>query len=77
MLDFLAHAKDKTKISPSQILKITSKGKGNDKVDEIYVNDGKEISAASVVAPFKGGFLVGQVFDDHILVCTGKDISVK
>lgn len=77
MLDFLSHSKDKTKISPSQILKITSKGKGNAEVEEIYVNDGKEISAASVVAPFKGGFLVGQVFEGHILVCTGKDISMK
>lgn len=77
MLDFFAHAKDKTKISPSQILKITSRGKGNDKVDEIYLNDGKEISAASVAAPFKGGFLVGQVFDDHILVCINKDTPVK
>jgi arylesterase/paraoxonase len=77
MLDFLAHAKDKTKISPSQILKITIKGKGNDEVKEIYLNDGKEISASSVAAPFKGGFLVGQVFDDHILICTDKDTLAK
>lgn len=76
-LAFLAHAKDKTKLSPSQILKITSKGKDNNKVEEIYLNDGKEISASSVAAPFKGGFLVGQVFDDHILVCTDKGAPVK
>jgi len=77
MLDFLAHAKDKTKISPSQILKITIKGKSNDEVEEIYLNDGKEISASSVAAPFKGGFLAGQVFDDHILICTDKDTLAK
>lgn len=77
MLDFLAHAKDKTKISPSQILKITIKGKSNDEVEEIYLNDGKEISASSVAAPFKGGFLVGQVFDDHILICIDKAMPAK
>jgi len=77
MLALLAHAKDKAKISPSQILKITIKGKGNDKVDELYLNDGKEISASSVAAPFKGGFLVGQVFDDHILICIDKAMPAK
>jgi arylesterase/paraoxonase len=77
MLDLLAHAKDKTKISPSQILKITINGKGHDRVDEIYLDDGKEISASSVAAPFKGGFFVGQVFDDHILICTDKDTPAK
>lgn len=72
MLDFLAHAKDKAKSSPSQILRITSKDKGDYKIDEIYLNDGKQISAASVAAPLNGGFLAGQVFDDHVLICSEK-----
>lgn len=72
MLDFLAHSKDKGKNSPSQILRITAKDKGDYKIDEIYLNDGKQISAASVATPFSGGFLVGQVFDDHILICNEK-----
>jgi hypothetical protein len=73
MLEFLAHSKDKGKSSPSQILRITAKDKGDYKIDEIYLNDGKQISAASVAAPLKGGFIVGQVFDDHILICDEKE----
>jgi arylesterase/paraoxonase len=72
MFDFLAHARDKGKISPSQILKLTVRNKGDHIIEEIYLNDGKQISAASVAAPLKNGFLAGQVFDDHILICRGE-----
>ena len=72
MLEFLAHSKDKGKSSPSQILRITAKDKGDYIIDEIYLNDGKQISAASVATPINGGFLVGQVFEDHVLICSEK-----
>jgi arylesterase / paraoxonase len=72
MFDFLAHSKDKEKISPSQILRIAIRDKGDYKIDEIYMDDGKHISASSVAAPFRGGFIVGQVFDNHILICNGE-----
>lgn len=69
LLDFAAHAKDRDKLTPSQVLKISFTDTDKYVIEEIYIDDGKEISASSVAAPLKGGFLVGQVFEDHILLC--------
>jgi arylesterase / paraoxonase len=69
LLDFAAHAKDQSKPSPSQVLKVSLTGADQYDIEEIYLDDGMEISASSVAAPFNGGFLVGQVFEDHILLC--------
>jgi arylesterase / paraoxonase len=69
LLDFAGHAKDHQKPSPSQVLKIALTGTDPYHIEEIYIDDGNEISASSVAAPFDGGFLVGQVFEDHILRC--------
>jgi arylesterase/paraoxonase len=77
LLDFLAYAKSKANLSPSQVMRVTILGKGKDKVEEIYLNDGKELSGSSVAAPFTGGFAVGQVYDDHFLICTNEGAPVK
>ncbi len=69
ILAFSAHAKDRAKLSPSQVLKISFSAADQYTIKEIYLNDGTEISGSSVAAPFSGGFLVGQVFEDHILLC--------
>lgn len=69
LLDFAGHAKDKSEPSPSQVLKISFTNADQYDIEEIYVDDGNEISASSVAAPFNDGFLVGQVFEDHILRC--------
>jgi len=69
LLAFSAHAKNRAKLSPSQVLKISFSGTDRHKIEEIYLNGGREISGSSVAAPLNGGFLVGQVFEDHILVC--------
>jgi arylesterase/paraoxonase len=69
LLAFSAHSKDRTKLSPSQVLKISFSGADQYTIKEIYLNDGTEISGSSVAAPFSGGFMVGQVFEDHILIC--------
>jgi hypothetical protein len=36
---------------------------------EIYVNDGKQISAGSVVAPWRDRFLIGALRDAKVLIC--------
>ncbi len=69
LLDFAAHAKDGETPSPSQVLKISFLEKNQYSIDEVYLDDGKEISASSVAAPYKDGFLIGQVFGGHILLC--------
>ncbi len=67
--DFLAHAGDAKKRSPSQIF--TVKTDGDQLVArEIYLNDGDPISGASVAAPYKDRFLIGSVFEPFILDCS-------
>lgn len=67
-LAFLEHAGDATKHSPSQVFKATMQG-DSFSVEEIYLNDGSQMSGASVAAPYDGGFLLGSVFEPFILDC--------
>ncbi|TAL36784.1 MAG: hypothetical protein EPN93_08175 [Spirochaetes bacterium] len=72
LITFLRHANNPGVFSPSQVLRIEyAAGKGA-AVSEVYMDDGKGISAASVAAPFGNRFIMGCVFDDHLLVCTRK-----
>jgi len=71
LLTFTKHAKDSTKHSPSEILKINLHENGDYKIDQIYLNDGEEISGSSVAAVFGDKLLIGSVFE-HFLVCEMK-----
>ena len=68
LLKFLAHSKDHSKLSPSEIIKITYQGKGKAHLESIYLNDGSEISASTVGVSFKAQLLIGSVFEKHILL---------
>lgn len=68
LLKFLAHSKDHSKISPSEIIKITYQGKGTAQLESIYLNDGSEISASTVGVVYKDKLLIGSVFEGHILL---------
>jgi beta-glucosidase len=69
MLKFVKHAADPAVPSPSQVLRIAARGPKESTVEEVYLDDGREISGSSVAAPFPGGFLIGQVFGDRVLLC--------
>jgi arylesterase/paraoxonase len=64
----LGHAKDEKKISPSEIIKITYKAKGNYEQKSVYLNDGSEISASSVGAVYSDKLLIGPVFQEGIIM---------
>jgi len=68
LLDFVAHAKDPAKDSPSQVLKIDF-STGQPKVSEIYLSTGNDISASTVAAVSGKTLLIGSVFEDRILRC--------
>lgn len=68
LLKFLAHSKDHTKISPSEIIKITYKGKGTAQLESIYLNDGSEISASTVGVAYQDKLLIGSVFEGFVLL---------
>ncbi|WP_262693898.1 SMP-30/gluconolactonase/LRE family protein [Kordiimonas aquimaris] len=67
--DFLGHAADATKRSPSQVFMVNI---SNNEIEtkEIYLNDGNPISGASVAAPAGDRFLIGSVFEPFILDCS-------
>lgn len=71
--DFLGHAANAAKRSPSQVFKVVWE---NSKMiaSEIYLNDGNPISGASVAAPIETSsgsrMLIGSVFEPFILDCS-------
>ncbi|MFT6734716.1 MAG: arylesterase/paraoxonase [Polaribacter sp.] len=52
LLDFVGHAENSDKLSPSQVLKLTHSEDNRFEVEEIYLNYGEQISASSVALLF-------------------------
>ncbi|MBA4852489.1 SMP-30/gluconolactonase/LRE family protein [Emticicia sp. BO119] len=69
LLAFLAHSKDHSKLSPSEVVKISFE---NEKptVESIYLNDGSPLSGSSVSAVWRNKMLIGSVFGDKVLLCS-------
>ena len=63
-----AYAKGKKETTPSELLKITYRSKGDFSVESVYTNDGSALSGSTVAAPFGNLLLVGTVKDDKMLV---------
>ena len=68
LLRFASYAKGKKEISPSELIKINYKAKGDYTIEQIYVEDGSIMSASTVAAPFGNLILTGNVMDDNFLV---------
>ena len=68
LLQFSSYAKGNTDKSPSEIIVIDYKGKSNYAIDQIYMEDGTEMSASTVAVPFKNFILLGNVMDSHFLI---------
>ena len=69
MLSFTRHAKDKINLSPSQVLRVSLDSSYQYFYDEIYLNEGEELSGSSVGAIYKNNLLIGAVLTDHFLHC--------
>lgn len=68
LLRFTAYAKGKKETAPSELLKIAYRDKGDFTVESIYTNDGSQVSASTVAAPFENYLLVGNVKDSKMLI---------
>jgi len=68
MLAADAFMKGKSDKSPSEIIKITYRKKGDYDVETVYLNDGTEMSVSTVAAIYKDLLLVGNVCDEHFLI---------
>jgi len=67
LLKFTGHAKDSTKISPSEVLRIHRRDDGIYTQKVFYLNDGQEISGSSVAYKFGTNIFVGDVFQHKLL----------
>lgn len=68
LIHFAEYAKGNKKISPSEIIKINYKGKGDYTIEQIYMEDGTEMSASTVAVTFGNLILAGNVMDKHFLI---------
>jgi arylesterase/paraoxonase len=69
---FVEYAKDETKPSPSEAVRLRAGRDGWD-VKEVYLSDGRQISALSVAARQDAALVLGPIFGKEILVCPYKD----
>ena len=68
LLRFSAYAKGKQATSPSEIIKITYRDRGDYTVEKVYVEDGHEMSGSTVAATLGNLILAGNVMDDEFLI---------
>jgi len=69
LLDFMGHAGDATKLSPSAVVKVMPAGDATT-FETVYVNMGEEISGSSVAVAHANKLVIGAVFDPKYLNCT-------
>lgn len=72
LLDVVAHSSDPSRRAPSQVLRVTERAGGGWAVDEIYLDLGEELSAASAAAVRGKRLLVGAIYDARFLDCRMK-----
>lgn len=68
LFNLLAHAADPEKLAPSQVLRIDPQ---SGLVEEVFLDSGKLISAASTAAVAGGQMVIGAIFDPKVVVCEG------
>lgn len=77
-IPFMELLRDPDDRSPTQVLKITPDAAADKQVEEIYVNDGDALSAATVVAPRAGDqFVASSRTDPKLLTCTRSNATAK
>jgi len=68
LLRFDAYAKGNKATAPSEVIKINYRDTGDYNIEQIYVEDGKEMSGASVATAFGNLVFTGNVMDDKFLI---------
>lgn len=68
LLRFSAYARGEKETSPSEIIKITYRKKGDYTVEKIYVENGEEMSGSTVAAVLGDLIFTGNVLDDKFLI---------
>lgn len=68
LIAFSSYANGNQEIAPSEIIKVRYSRKGDYSIAQVYMNDGTEMSASTVAAPYKDLIVTGNVMDSHFLL---------
>ncbi len=68
LLAFSSYAAGNKEFAPSEIIKIEYRAKGDYTIEQVYLNDGSEMSASTVAIPYEDIILTGNVMDEHFLI---------
>jgi arylesterase/paraoxonase len=68
LLRFSAYAKGKYETSPSELIKIDYRKRGDYSIEKVYVEDGQEMSGSTVAATFGNLIFAGNVMDEEFLI---------
>jgi arylesterase / paraoxonase len=69
LLRLAAHARDSRKRAPTQVLRFDPRASGAQRSRQVYLDDGRQLSAGTVAARWRDEFLVGALLDKKVLVC--------
>ena len=69
-LQLIRHLRDAKELAPTQILRIAADPQTPDRITEIYMNEGSEISGGSVAAVLDKRMLIGSITEHKILECS-------
>lgn len=72
LITFVRHASNTTRLSPSEIIRVSLDKDHTPTVKQIYLQDGTMLSGSSVGAVWKKHLLIGAVVAPHFLHCTRK-----
>lgn len=70
LLAFVAHAADPDNKSASQVLKLSPVSPGEYQIEEIYMDDGNQLSGSSVALKYKDELFTGVVFESKLMRAT-------
>ena len=68
LLAFAAYAKGSEPISPSEIITIDYRNKGDYSKEIVFLDNGEHMSASTVAVEYKDLIFVGNVMDSHFLI---------
>jgi arylesterase/paraoxonase len=70
LLSFISHARDSANRAPTQVLRFDPRETNRaSRLTQVYLDDGRQISAGTVAAGWRGQFLIGALLDKKVLIC--------
>jgi len=72
LIHFGEYAKGNEEISPSEIITIDYRGKGDYSIEQVYEDDGGNMSGSTVAPTYENMIFVGNVMDEHFLILNRK-----